>query len=216
MDGGNYSFPDPVLLRVNGFDPQLARFRYAVNPGFGKDDRTLATPTPFRVAVDLQFDVGTSREEREIDRIVSYAVKSGYMASEARFAELLRGWAEPRSQKDVARILTFGDSLHLTDTQAARLTEIEERRRGTVDSIYTRLAHSLYLQRAGAGLGSIRQKWHDDISESVRAAVRAAESARDVLTVQQLEVVRSGRIAPLLFYSPSWLERTLAGTLTPR
>ncbi|MEP7000777.1 MAG: carboxypeptidase-like regulatory domain-containing protein, partial [bacterium] len=211
---GNSSFPDPVLLRVNGFDPQLARFRYAVNPGFGKNDRSLVTAAPFRVAVDLQFDVGKSREEREIDRVVSYAVKYEAIESEAKFAELLRGWAEPRSQHDVARILTFSDSLRLTDAQVARLTEIEERRRVTTDSIYTRLAHSLYLVRANPG--SVRQMWHDDIGQSLRAAVRAGEGARDVLTPQQLQMIRSGRIAPLLFYSPSWLERTLAGTLTPR
>ncbi len=211
---GSYAFPDPVLLRVNGFDPQPARFRYAVNPGFGKSARALLTAAPFRVAVDLQFDVGKSREEREIDRVVSYAVKYGSMESEARFAELLRSWAEPRSHKDVARILAFRDSLHLTDAQAARLTEIEKRRRVSADAIYTRLAHSLYIQHGD--LGSVRQQWHDDISESVRAAVRAAESARDVLTAHQLEMVRAQRIAPLLFYSASWLERTLAGTLTPR
>lgn len=60
---GQYSFVDPNLLVIRGFDPAAQRYQYSVNSSFGTaiGPRSLLR-RPFLVTLDFRLDVGRDRE----------------------------------------------------------------------------------------------------------------------------------------------------------
>ncbi|MEO7458461.1 MAG: carboxypeptidase-like regulatory domain-containing protein [Gemmatimonadaceae bacterium] len=69
---GGSAYPDPFLLTPRGFDPSSSQFRYEVNPRFGstRSSRMLAR-APFRVSIDLNFDLGVPQVKQQAIRLLS-------------------------------------------------------------------------------------------------------------------------------------------------
>jgi hypothetical protein len=64
---GSQALVDPVLYRVQGFDPAANRFLYQVNPRFGRSDpATTGIRDPFRVTLDMSLDIGPSAVDQEL------------------------------------------------------------------------------------------------------------------------------------------------------
>jgi hypothetical protein len=64
---GQFSFPDPNLLAVRGFDPQTRRYNYEVNQRFGSTQPSLtAVRAPVTVTAMMRFDLGPTRERQAL------------------------------------------------------------------------------------------------------------------------------------------------------
>lgn len=105
--------PDPVLLRVTGFDQTERRFRYQVNPSFGRD---AVSRIPFTIRIQGRFTLGADPATQALVASVSNLqtsmppaeVKREILRQWVNVPELVLAWAEPRR-------------LALTDSQAQRL-----------------------------------------------------------------------------------------------
>ena len=59
---GGFARPDANLLQVTGYDPQAARFTYAVNERFGATSSgATAVRSPFQVGVQMRYTIGQDR-----------------------------------------------------------------------------------------------------------------------------------------------------------
>ncbi|HEY0154243.1 MAG TPA: carboxypeptidase-like regulatory domain-containing protein [Longimicrobium sp.] len=79
--------PNPVLLRVTGFDPSTRRYAYEVNPSFGRD---LVTRRPFAVRLQVRLPVGADPATQAMMSSISTLRASA--APEDIRREILRQW----------------------------------------------------------------------------------------------------------------------------
>jgi hypothetical protein len=114
--------PDPVLLRVTGFDPAERRFRYQVNPSFGAD---AVSRIPFTIRIQGRVALGADPATQALVASVSDLQASMPPADVKR--EILRQWAnvpalvlaysEPRrlglAESQVQRLRVAADSIAL-------------------------------------------------------------------------------------------------------
>ncbi len=212
---GQGAYPDPALLHVRGFSPSEMRFRYLVNPSFGSTtaERFLYR-APARLTVDVRFDIGQDAETRGIEESVRLAKQADFNADSVQLGKFLMRLAQPRLSSDMWAILRVKDSIALTADQADRIESVQQWYKQTSDSVYRSLGNFLFSRQGRYGGEGVRARWHEAISVSVRAGVAASESAREILTAEQLSWLRSRKIARGLFFSREWLERTLRGPLT--
>ena len=213
---GQGAYPDPVLLHLRGFDPAGGRFIYAVNPQFGSSAISqLAYRHPVRLTVDFRVDVGRDPETQAIEQSMKTAERYGYDGSASKLTEFFILLAQPRAF-NLENILRVKDSLGLSVGQTGEILVLQKRHRAVSDSIFAGLAAYLFGRQGNYSGEATRQVWHDAISRVVRSSVTATEGARALLSSEQLDWLRSRRLAPTLFYSSNWLERTLRGPLSPR
>lgn len=85
---GQEAAPDPVLLRVAGFDAASRRFRYQVNPSFGRDG---VSRVPFSVRLQARVTLGADPATQALVASVSNLQASMTPAEVRR--EILRQWA---------------------------------------------------------------------------------------------------------------------------
>jgi len=104
---GQYASPDPVLLRVRGFDRDRAANRYEVNPNFGPlASRAPRSWSPFGLRVQVRVAVGADPVAQAL--VASFtSMRSKLQPAELR-TELLRSW-----RNDPAVTLALADSLDL-------------------------------------------------------------------------------------------------------
>jgi hypothetical protein len=162
---GATASPDPVLLRVTGFDAAAQEFRYSVNPRFG-DTRALGLAAPVRVTVQLSVRMGAPVERQQLQLYLrpGRGVAGTRMSAEG----LQRRYA--RNVPDVYdRILAMSDSLVLSGEQLQALRAAQAPYRAQVDSVWAGLA--AYL----AGLPE-----NYDVSEAVRRQEEATDRAWDI------------------------------------
>jgi hypothetical protein len=138
--GGSRS-ADPVLLYVRGFDPEASAFRYEVNEGFGQTRRGgNAFRNPFSITVSARMTLGGNPaiSNRGFGGIRGMGIRGagtpGMMRGQAGRAEagLTRGALEPEAILDAVfanparAVLARGDSLELTEIQAARIEAVAD------------------------------------------------------------------------------------------
>lgn len=79
--------PNPVLLRVNGFDPSTQRYAYQVNPTFGRD---VMTRRPFAIRLQMRLTVGADPATQAMMSAISTLRASA--APEDVRREIVRQW----------------------------------------------------------------------------------------------------------------------------
>jgi hypothetical protein len=79
--------PDPILLRVTGFDPATRRYAYQVNPSFGRD---VVTRQPFAIRLQMRLTVGADPATQAMMSAISTLRASA--APEDIRREILRQW----------------------------------------------------------------------------------------------------------------------------
>lgn len=133
--------PDPVLLRVEGFDAAAGGFRYAVNPRFGSVPGVEAhAAAPPRVTVQLGVRLGPPLERQQLRLYLRPG--RGVDGERASPESLQRRYA--RSVPDVyARTLAMADSLALSSEQVHELRAAQESYRLRVDAVWSDLAEYL-------------------------------------------------------------------------
>ncbi|HXT14231.1 MAG TPA: carboxypeptidase regulatory-like domain-containing protein [Gemmatimonadaceae bacterium] len=171
---GAPSTPDPTLLTVRGFDPRTNRFIYSVNPRFGSTSPALgALRAPFRVTLDVQFDLAPPMAKQQLDRWLRPG-RAGHEGTRISAADLLR-----RYQRTVpdpyAELLSQSDSLLLSPETVTRLQAAQTAYRSRVDGLWRTL--TTYLASLPDAYDADVVARHtddviDDVWEATRLAVR--------------------------------------------
>jgi hypothetical protein len=79
--------PNPVLLRVTGFDPSTRRYAYEVNPSFGRD---VVTRRPFAIRLQARLTVGADPATQAMMSAIS-TLRASAPPEDIR-REILRQW----------------------------------------------------------------------------------------------------------------------------
>jgi hypothetical protein len=140
---GMTPLPDPILLRVRGFDPASNAFLYDVNPRFGSTSlQTTSLRVPFRVTLDVSIDIGHSSAEQELDQ--NLRLRPSLVGTHAP-VDSVKSRYMTRNFSDFFGFLLvrMKDSLALTNDQMRRMQDEREALRRRADTIYTRLAEYL-------------------------------------------------------------------------
>jgi hypothetical protein len=172
---GAPALPDPVLYQVRGFDaagPQGPRFRYAVNPRFGRTHAGAAgLRPPFRLTLDVALDLGRPIPVQQLDAWLRPG-RAGRPGARLTADDLGRRYR--RNVPDpYGAILTESDSLLLTRDQSDAITGAQTRYKAAMDSVWTPLvdylaalpdrfdaAEALKLQEAAVDAAWERSRLH--------------------------------------------------------
>jgi hypothetical protein len=193
---GQPVYPDPVLLRVNGFDPVARRFRYDVNRSFG-DPRSLQRfiPSPFRVTLEFSIDVGPDREEAELRRRLAPPSTEGVSPLDSSFfAEQLGRAHDRRNLFEV--VVRRADEYGLTGPQRDSLERLGRAYGEFRDSTYGALAGVIAAHGGSVTDEAVRGEWRRSLRAVARREWRTGEEARHVLTRKQVDEIFS-RNGPL-------------------
>lgn len=174
-----YDFPDPVLLRVRGFDAAARRFRYEVNRSFGTSGGAGEARVPFTIRIQGRVAVGADPATQPLNRTVAA------MDAAARGAGLRRHF-ESHVLNVPALVLALSDSLRLdlSAGQAAALRRAADSLAAPVASITDSLVNALAQPRSAAR----RAGNADELSARGRIAVKeGVDSVREILTPAQWE-----------------------------
>ncbi|HEX5715081.1 MAG TPA: hypothetical protein VF179_02910, partial [Thermoanaerobaculia bacterium] len=182
---GEPGLPDPVLLRVRGFDPADLAFLYEVNPGFGTVPAGGRFQRPFTITLEARVTVGSDPAHQPLDRLINQTAGPGRSADELR-EELSR-----RLPNLPAQVVSVDSALRLglTPEQRARLLQGAE----ALGARLAPLADSIALTLSDVENGrhsNARAGWReiDALARRIRAALdEELRAIRAILTAQQWE-----------------------------
>ncbi|MEO7043574.1 MAG: carboxypeptidase-like regulatory domain-containing protein [Gemmatimonadaceae bacterium] len=185
---GLTSIPDPVLLRVTGFDPVALRYKYAVNHRFGTSSvANIAYRNPFRITLDIQLDLAKPLQAQQLDKWLGPG-RAGRKGPRLSASALRLKYG--RTVPDIYRlVLEQADSLLLSPDQVNALTLADERYRPRVDSVWTSIGE--YLVGLPDNVDAVEALHHVDAATTRVWALARAESPtmRAILTLIQLQLV---------------------------
>jgi hypothetical protein len=209
---GQLVFPDPVLLRIRGFDPVARRYRYTVNPSFG-DTRGYRTAfhSPFRIAIEVALDVGPNRERAEIaKRLAPDGADGPVRLDSATLAERMRSAHDPRALFEP--VIRRAEQFSLTPAQVDSLDVLGRAHSAFRDSTYDALAGYIAARGGKLGDADVERRWRESVSAVARFEWHTGALARALLTPAQADGI-FGRSGPLsvrpIIYDERELERTL-------
>jgi hypothetical protein len=132
---GSQITPDATLLIPRGFDREAQRFRYDVNPRFGKSQvgRTLGRD-PFRIVIDFSLNLSTNFDLQQLRRAVE-PVKS------------TQGWQRRSADSLAAFYLSNTSSIHkllLSESDSLFLSAAQIKALKSADSVYSSRVRALY------------------------------------------------------------------------
>ena len=132
---GSQIAPDPTLLVPKGFDREVPRFKYDVNPRFGQSrvGRSIGRD-PFRIVIDFSLNLSTNFDLQQLRRAVE-PVKSP-RGWERRSADSLASFYLSNTSSIHKLLLSESDSLFLS---AAQMTALR-----SADSVYSERVRALY------------------------------------------------------------------------
>jgi hypothetical protein len=208
---GQPVYPDPVLLRVTGFDPVAQRYRYDVNRSFG-DPRPFQRffYSPFRVTLEVAIDIGPDREQSELDRRLSPPREGRARIDSAVIVEQLRRAHDPRNLFEP--VLRRADEFQLTEPQRDSLERLGQRHSAFRDSAYAALASFVAARNARLTDEEVRREWREALRAVARFEWQMGATARQILTPVQAEQVfdRNGPLGPRpIVFDARELERYL-------
>ena len=132
---GSQIAPDATLLVPRGFDRDVPRFKYDVNPRFGQSraGRSIGRD-PFRIVIDFQLNLSTNFDLQQLRRAVEpVKVKQGW---ERRSADSLASFYLSNTSSIHKLLISESDSLFLSATQVKALR--------SADSVYSERVRALY------------------------------------------------------------------------
>jgi hypothetical protein len=135
---GASPLPDPVLLRVRGFDPTQQRFQYDVNGRFGSIRQSaVLSRTPFRLTLDVSVDLGRSPAAQRLEQ--NLRIRPALVGTRAP-VDTIRKRYLAGFQDIYGGLLRMSDSLALSANQIERIEHRRPLLLARADTIYTRLA----------------------------------------------------------------------------
>jgi hypothetical protein len=136
---GQNAVPNPILLRVRGFDPANRVFRYDVNPDFGGRIAGLSgSRVPFTLRIQARVSLGADPAAQGLRSAVA-------ALSTVTNPSAIRSHFQQHIPNIPAQILAAGDSLHLglTDPQRAKLGAAADSLTGRIAAVVDRVAQAL-------------------------------------------------------------------------
>src|SRR5258705_13585573 len=133
---GQFSFVDPTLLYVRGFDSAAKRFKYEVNPRFGSTNPQFnAFRTPVTLTMQMRVDIRPSRERQQLTQMLDRArTQPGQRIPEGL---LPAQYGSGGLMNPMAQILRSMDTLGLSGKQADSIASLNRRYTIKLDSIWT-------------------------------------------------------------------------------
>jgi len=133
---GQFTFADPTLMYVRGFDSTAKRYKYEINPRFGSTNPQFsAFRAPVTLTMQMRVDVGPTRERQQLTQQLDRGRKTqGQRAPEF----LLRAmYGSGGIVNPMAQMLRQSDTLELTGPQADSLASMNRAYTTSLDSIWT-------------------------------------------------------------------------------
>lgn len=147
--GRSSASPDVVLLVPKGFDRNESRFRYDVNPRFGKLSSRSITREPFRIVIDFSLNLSTNFDLQRLRRAVEPVKnKQGW---ERRSADSLASFYLNETSSIHKLLLSESDSLFLNAAQIKALKSADSVFSDRVRAIYIPLGEFLARGNGAAG-----------------------------------------------------------------
>jgi hypothetical protein len=166
---GQFSFPDPNLLAVRGFDPVSQRYTYSVNQRFGSTLPALtAVRAPVTVTAMMRFDLGPTRERQVLTQQLDRGrTRQGTKAPEPLIKAMYSGGG---IMNPLSTILRQADTLGLSGPQADSIATLNRSYVIHLDSIWSPVAKYL---------AALPDKYDRD--EAYHRYQRAREASVDML-----------------------------------
>ena len=159
---GGPAAPDPVLLRVRGFDASSRRYLYDVNPRFGAAASSAgAARAPSRITVDVSVALGKSSSRQRVERALAPG-RAGGAPGERRSAQQLAEMFDWMTLDLYEVVIAAEDELLLSPDQVRALFAAREAYLPSVRRI---------IERYAAYLAALPDRY--DSAEAVRVQTRA-------------------------------------------
>jgi hypothetical protein len=180
---GVVAVPEQTLYTVSGFDPAAQRFRYRVNPRFGRTDLASSIlRTPFRATLDFSVDLGRPVEVQQVERFLAPGrsrpgPKLDSAALHTRYA---------RNVPNVFRlVLRDADSLFLTPLQIDALEREERAYLLRVNRLWGEMAGEFARLSDRFDPTTALRRQEDFIDQAWEISRDGALRIRDMLTLEQ-------------------------------
>jgi hypothetical protein len=132
---GQFSFVDPTLLYVRGFDSATKRYKYEVNPRFGSTNPQFNSfRAPVTLTMQLRVDVGPTRERQQLTMQLDRGRKTSGSKMPDFFLKAMYGTGGMLNP--MAQMLRQSDTLELSGPQADSLASMNRTYTVTLDSIW--------------------------------------------------------------------------------
>jgi len=181
---GQFSFPDPTLLAVRGFDPQTQRYRYDVNQRFGSTQPALtAVRAPVTVTAMMRFDLGPTRERQLLTQQLDRGrTLRGTKAPEQVLRAIYGSGGIPNP---LATILRQADTLELTGPQADSIATMNRRYVISLDSVWSPVAKYLAALPDNYNKDEAYARYQRAREASVDMLIRLVPTIKQLLTPEQ-------------------------------
>jgi Carboxypeptidase regulatory-like domain len=181
---GQFSFPDPTLLAVRGFDPQTQRYKYDVNERFGSTLPALtAVRAPITVTAIMRFDLGPTRERQVLTQQLDRGrTLRGTKAPEPMLKAIYGSGGIPNP---LSQILREADTLGLSGPQADSIATMNRRYVISLDSIWSPVAKYLAALPDKYNKDDAYAHYKRAREASVDLLIKLVPQIRQVLTSEQ-------------------------------
>jgi len=177
---------DPNIYFVQGFDPATNTFKYTVNPRFGSSRfQTTARNAPFRLTMDVVYDVGPERERQQLNLTLRTGRK-GDITQQKMNEQQLFGRYQNSLPNPFDQILREMDTLQLTTDQADSLAALNRNYSRYRDEIWRPIAKYLAALPDDYDLGEAWDKVKTAQDLVLEKMVILGPAARKILTKEQL------------------------------
>jgi hypothetical protein len=181
---GQFTFVDPTLLYVRGFDSTAKRFKYEVNPRFGSTNPQFnAFRAPVTLTMQVRVDVGPTRERQQLTQQLDRGRKRQGQKTPEFMLKAMYGTGGIINP--LAQLLRQADTLRLTGLQADSLASMNRAYTVALDSIWTPVAKYLAELPERYDQGEAYVRYTEARKASVDQLVRLAPTVRSLLTEEQ-------------------------------
>lgn len=181
---GQAAIPDPRLLFVRGFDPQMMAYTYEVNQRFGNTSQVAsAIRNPVTLTASLRVDVGPSRERQALTQTLDRGRSSGGSKVPETMLRLAYGSGGIINPMDA--ILRDAVSLGLTSAQADSVATMNRRYVIQLDSIWTPVTRYYAALPEAYDQGDAYHRYRQAREASVDVLVGIVPSVKALLTPEQ-------------------------------
>jgi hypothetical protein len=181
---GQFTFVDPTLLYVRGFDSTAKRYKYEVNPRFGSTNPQFNSfRAPVTLTMQLRVDVGPTRERQQLTQQLDRGRKTDGQKVPEFQLKLMYG--SGGIINPLAQMLRQADTLGLTGPQADSLASMNRVYTVTLDSIWNPVAKYLAELPQRYDQSDAYARYIEARKASVDMLIRFAPSIRALLTDEQ-------------------------------
>jgi hypothetical protein len=181
---GQFSFPDPTLLAVRGFNPQTKRYVYEVNQRFGTTSPALtAVRAPVTVTAMMRFDLGPTRERQALTQQLDRGRTTKGTKAPEGMLKLVYG--SGGITNPLAQILRQSDTLGLSGVQADSIATLNRWYVIHLDSIWSPVAKYLAALPDTYNRDEAYRRYQKAREASVDMLIRLVPDINHLLTPSQ-------------------------------